>query len=75
MKTIESFVYVKSQQGSNSVDTIVNSIASLEGVMKANINDYVAGIMNIEHDPEQITGGRIVDHLKQSGYSSYQFGF
>jgi hypothetical protein len=75
MKILESFVYIKTQQGNNAIDSAVNSIATLDGVMSANINRNVSGVMNIEHDPTRISGSNIIDYLKTNGYSSYQFGF
>lgn len=75
MKTLESFIYINSQQGNNSIGKAVDDITSLDGVIAANINKNIDGLMNVKHDPERITGGNIIEHLKTNGYSSYQFGF
>ena len=75
MKTLESFIYIKSHQGSDAISKAVDGIASLDGVMNANINSNIAGVMNVKHNPERITGGNIINYLKMNGYSSYQFGF
>lgn len=75
MKTIESFVYIKSQQGNNSIDKAVDEINLLDGVMTANVNKNIAGVINIQHDPVRVAGEKIIDYLKMNGYSSYQFGF
>ena len=75
MRTLESFVYIKSQKGSVAIGKAVDDVATLDGVMNASINSRIPGVVSIKHDAGRITGANIINHLKMNGYNSYQFGF
>ena len=51
-----------------------NDIVTLDGVMTANINKNISGVMNIEHDPGRISGSNIINYLKMNGYSLSRLG-
>lgn len=73
-RTIDAFVYIQSQNEPKVTSDIVQDIAKLSGVVRANINQNVNKMVDIEYDPEVTSGNSILDFIRGSGYTSYLVG-
>lgn len=73
-RTIDAFVYIQSQNEPKVTSDIVQEIAKLSGVVRANINQNVNKMVDIEYDPEVTSGNSILDFVRDSGYTSYLVG-
>ncbi|WP_455375793.1 hypothetical protein [Kaarinaea lacus] len=63
---IVTYLYAPSD---NEADVVVmnNSISQLNGVKNVASNKHVKSIVDIEYDPQSISGSAIVNHIKQQG--------
>lgn len=63
---IVTYLYAPSR---NEADVVVmnNSISQLNGVKNVASNKHVKSIVDIEYDPQSISGSTIVNHIKQQG--------
>ena len=71
---VDVFIYVQSADNPDVVNSTVTKIAELSGVIKANINPKIKQILAVEYDPNHISGGAILNVVRNNGCTASLVG-
>jgi hypothetical protein len=72
--TIDLLVYVGREQQAERLGVLARKLVQLGGVIKANVNPYVRGLLDVEYDPMQLSGSELVNYVKQDGCAAVLVG-
>ena len=73
-KSIDVYIYIQSQQNENKNTDIVKAVANQYGVLKAGSNQNISKMLDVEYDPQRISGDEILNFVRSEGYTSYLVG-
>ena len=73
-KSIDVYVYIQSPEGENLDMDIVKAISNQTGVLKADNNQKVKKMLDVQYDPELTSGNVILNFVRGKGYNSYLVG-
>lgn len=63
---IDIFIYVQSAKAERSA-AMIDAIMEINGIVSANVNQFVKRLVNVSYDPKEISSGAIVKAAKTKG--------
>lgn len=76
MKThnVDVYVLIKDEINMTGFVPVSDCISKTNGVNRVSMNKYVRSLIEVEYDPEAITGQAILASIRQQGYHASLVG-